>query len=109
MSSILEQLAETECGLRRFYFMKDHRKEIERAIALGEFPKKPAWDPLEHWPWLRQRRAVPAPAPVVAGRSIPHIEQLETLPFKDRLNFYRAHKNEIRDELENFREAHNRF
>ena len=64
--TILEQLQQIELGLRRRHFLTDHRQEIARAIALGELPEAPAWDPEARWPWLGWRGA---PHPEAASRA----------------------------------------
>ena len=104
--TILEELETIEPGLRRRHFLADHRKEIERAISLGEWPETKPWDPNDRWPWLRWRGA---PREGAAARSIPHLQQLETLPPRERLKFYRANRTAVLDELATFREGHNHF
>jgi hypothetical protein len=105
--TILEQLQTIEPGLRRFYFMQDHAKAIERAIALGELPAPPAWDPIARWPWIRWRGA--PPEGIAASRSPTHVQYLETLPMGERQSFFRKHKTAIRDELAQIREGAQRF
>ena len=102
--TILEELATIPPGLPRRYFLTDHRREIERAICLGELPEAPAWDPVARWPWLHREGA---PQPAAASRALSHVQTLENLPLGERCKFYREHRNEIRCELESFRESRN--
>src|SRR5262245_41174845 len=101
--TIFEELQSIPVGLCRHFFIADHAEQIRRALALGELPKSPKWNPAARWPWLGWERGTPPPREGAAGASVSLMQTFESLPMPIRQEIYRRHKDAICAELETLR------